>query len=114
MENILMTPDGKRVKINTGEDIKLYDAPSNPPNTGTTYTRGTDLYAHKARSGAWYFYTSYWSMWQGEESSLELISEDEAKTFVLERAGLTGHGTLSGGEKERALAIWPDIFEETA
>jgi hypothetical protein len=112
MEQILMTPEGKRVKINTKTDKCLYDAPHNPPNTGTDYTRGTDLYAHKARSGQWYFYTYYWSMWQGEGSNLELISEDEAKDFVLERAGRTDYGIEV--DDADILAIWPDIFEETA
>jgi hypothetical protein len=112
MEQILMTPDGKRVKINTKEDRCLYDAPQNPSNTGTTYTRGTDLYAHKARSGNWYFYKYHWSMWQGEESALHLITEDEAKDFVIEHAGLTQYGIKV--DDENILSIWPDIFEETA
>jgi len=113
-ELILMTPDGKRVKADMKTDVCLYDAPHNPPNTGTAYTRGTDLYAHKARSGQWYFYTYHWSMWQGEESGYGLISEDEAQTFILEKAGLSGHGALSDNEADRARSIWPDIFEETA
>lgn len=111
---ILMTPEGKRVKIEPVEDVKLYDAPNNPPNTGTAYTRGIDLYAHRARSGQWYFYKYRWTLWQGEESGYTLIDEDEAKTFILEKAGLDGHGALSDSEQERAASIWPDIFEETA
>ena len=113
-ELILMTPDEKRVKANMKEDVCLYDAPHNPPNTGTAYTRGVDLYAHKARSGQWYFYTYQWSMWQGEDSSHELISEGEAKNFILEKAGRAGYESLSDGEEKRARSIWPDIFEETA
>ncbi|MBN1892329.1 MAG: hypothetical protein JW780_06060 [Clostridiales bacterium] len=112
----LRTPDGKIVKIDPGEDVRLYDAPHNPPNTGTSYTRGTDLYAHKARSGKWYFYKYHWSMWQGEGSSYELISDDEAIDFLIDKAGDSSYwGSLGEGEKEKAIEIFGrDIFEETA
>ena len=114
-EYTLRTDDNKIVKINPTEDVQLYDAPRNPPNTGTEYTRGTDLYSHKARSGNWYFYTDSWSMWQGEEGGYSLISDDEAAEFLIDKAGLSGHGALSDTEKARAIEIFArDIFEETA
>jgi hypothetical protein len=111
---VLMTPDGKKVAIDMNVDACLFEAPRNPPDTETRYTRGTDLYAHKARSGNWYFYTFSWSMWQGEESVYTLVDEDEARALVLERAGKSGWEALSDAEKRRTIAIWPDIFDETA
>lgn len=110
---ILMTPDQKKVVITPDKDICLYDAPHNPPNTGTTYTTGVDLFAHKARSGKMYFYTYSWSMWQGSPSCYELITEDRAKDFIVRKAGMSEYG-LSKHEMEQAERIWPDIFEETA
>jgi len=113
-ESILMTPEGKKVKINMKEDMRLYDAPHNPPNTGTRYTSGTDLFAHKARSGNWYFYEYQWSMWQGTEPSINLVTEEEAKEFIVRKAGKAGHDELGRHERELAESIWPDIFEEDA
>lgn len=114
MEKILMTPEGKKVKINPREDQCLYDAPHNPPNTGTRYTAGTDLFVHKARSGTLYFYEYHWSMWQGTEPSFNLITDQEARDFVLRKAGMGGHDELGPSEKELAESIWPNLFEEDA
>lgn len=109
---LLMTPEGKKIQVNPS-DLCLYTAPRNPPNTGTMYTQGTDLYMHKARSGKQYFYTYHWSMWQGSEDVYALVSEDEAKQFVLHRA--TEHGYIANGvEVEDCEALWPRLFEEDA
>jgi hypothetical protein len=110
---ILTTPEDKKVKINQEKDALLYDAPANPPNTGTTYTDGTDLYAHRARSGAVYFYTKSWSMWQGVETTYELLSEEEARQFIIDRAGGTDY--IRGGvDAENAEKYLPGIFMEDA
>ncbi|KKN12187.1 hypothetical protein LCGC14_1019100 [marine sediment metagenome] len=114
MANILRTPEGKKVAINTNADTCLFGAPKNPPNTGTKYTSGTDLYAHKARSGKMYFYTYSWSMWQGTQASYKLLSEQEAREFLLCRAGKLGHEGLSGREEELAKETFPGIFDEDA
>ncbi|MDD5510659.1 MAG: hypothetical protein PHI12_07615 [Dehalococcoidales bacterium] len=113
MVHILMTPENKKVAINIDTDACLFDAPHNPPNTGTRYTSGVDLYAHKARSGKLYFYTYSWSMWQGTESNFHLISDEEAKQFLLEKAGYANYG-LSPGEREGALGFFPNLFDEDA
>jgi len=110
---VMKTPEGKRV-VTSEKDVCLYSAPRNPPNTGTRYTAGTDLFAHRAKSGKLYFYTYSWSMWQGEEPEYTLVSEEKAKEFILKRAGLTGWPEISNTEKEKILEIWPDFFEETA
>jgi hypothetical protein len=111
---ILRTPEGKIVRVNTETDEKLYEAPRNPPNTGTAYTRGTDLYRHVARSGKAYYYLLHWSMWQGEEPSLELISEEKAKNFLIDKAGASGWAKLTEEEMKRAEKLFPGIFEESA
>jgi hypothetical protein len=110
---ILMTPENKKVVINLSTDTCLFDAPHNPSNTGTRYTSGTDLYTHKARSGNNYYYKYHWSMWQGTESHYELITDEEAKQFLLEKASLADYG-LSQGEIDRALEFFPDLFDEDA
>jgi len=106
--------DGKTIVIDPRTDECIYEAPMNPPNTGTRYTRGTDLYLHRTRSGRKVFYLKRWSMWQGEETSYELISEEEAKNFFLERLGMSGWMHPSEEEIQRALELWPDLMEETA
>jgi len=114
MSIVLMTPEGKKVVITRSTDEQLYDAPNNPPNTGTRYTAGTDLYAHKARSGTWYYYTYTWSMWQGTEDEYALITEDEAREFILRKASDAGHGRLSDDERETCEKHFPGIFDEDA
>jgi len=83
MVKILKTPDGKRVKINPPTDICLYESPENPPNTGTVYTRGSDLFAHRARSSTWYFYIVHWSMWQGGRRKISISFGGLRKKFYI-------------------------------
>lgn len=110
---VLTTPEGKKV-VTDEKDVCLYSSARNPPNTGTAYTRGKDLYAHRAKSGKLYFYTYSWSMWQGEGHTYRLITEEEAQEFLLSRAELSDWNSISPAEKEKILEIWPDFFEETA
>jgi len=111
---LLMTPEGKKVQVSIREDTCLYDAPHNPPNTGTAYTSGTNLYYHKARSGKGYYYTYFWSMWQGTEDHYELITEEEAKTFILERATTSGY-IGSGVNDNVCCELWGNnFFDEDA
>lgn len=112
MAEILMTPEGKKVAINPREDVEIYSAPHNPPNTGTAYTAGTDLRAHKARSGKVYFYTYYWSMWEGSHESYALLTEEEAKQFLLSKAQGSGYNGLRN--TDRALEYFPDLLDEDA
>ena len=114
MKRVLITKEQKRVIVDIQTDSCLYKSPVNPPNTGTDYTRGTDLYAHRARSGNMYFYLRHWSLWQGEGSNLELISRDEAENFLLEKAGLSGFAAMEESEIEKAIELGFDLFEETA
>jgi hypothetical protein len=111
---LLMTPEGKKITVRTDSDHCLYNAPYNPPNTGTNYTAGTDLYHHRARSGNEYYYTRSWSMWQGSEDSYELITEDAAKAFILERACRAGY-VGQGVKQEACEEHWgEDFFNEDA
>ena len=114
MKRVLITPDSKRVVVDITTDVCLYQSPVNPPNTGTDYTRGTDLYAHKARSGNFYFFKSHWSLWQREDDSLELISRSEAESFLVEKASLVGHGSLDDSEIALISDFSFDIFQESA
>jgi hypothetical protein len=114
MSIVLKTPEGKKVVVNIQTDNCLYEAPHNPPNTGTTYTRGTDYYAHKARSGTMYFYSYSWSMWQGEEQRYQLMTDEEMREALIDAAGLSGPARMSDGEKEDIENYFPGIFDEDA
>jgi hypothetical protein len=110
---LLMTPEGKKVVVDLKGDATLYDAPHNPPNTGTRYTSGTDLMVHKARSGNNYFYTYSWSMWQGSEDSYTLLTENEAREFILTRSQMAGH-IANGVNESICLEYFPNLFDEDA
>ena len=115
MSIVLMTPEGKKVVVNLNTDNCLYDSPHNPPNTGTRYTSGLDLYAHKARSGKMYYYSYSWSMWQGHEAEYNLMTDDEMKHALIARAGEAGYGRMSDGEREDIEQnYFPGIFDEDA
>ena len=115
MRRVLMTQDDKKVVIDTKSDDCLYSSPVNPPNTGTTYTRGSNLYAHKARSGNIYFYFHHWSMWQGSEDSYCLCTKQEAEEFLLEKLGNSGWDSLEESEAEQAEKDYGfELLTETA
>lgn len=70
--------DGSRVILSYQNDTVLYKAPQNPPNTRSTYTKGTDLLVHDTKNHGPVFYKYHWSMWQGSESWYEMITKEEA------------------------------------
>ena len=111
MATMLITKDGKRMKI-SDDDPCLFKSPMNPPNTGTRYTTGSDLYAHTTKNGNVYFYLYNWSMWQGSEASYEIISKDEAEEFVIMKMG-SFYGP-SSEELDFCKRFRLNIDEETA
>ena len=113
-KHVLRTHDSKKVVIDVSKDVTLYSAPVNPPNTGSQYTRGTDLLAHTARSGNVYFYLYRWSMWQGSEDAFELCSKTTAEEFLTKKAGLSGWAAIDEHEIEKAKEFGIDLLEETA
>jgi hypothetical protein len=114
MTVVLKTPEGKKVVVDIVKDNYLYEAPHNPPNTGTRYTSGTDLYAHKARSGTIYYYSHSWSMWEGTEAEFHLMTDEEMKNALIDRASEAGYGRMSDSEREDIETYFPGIFEEDA
>ena len=111
---VLLTAKNKKVVVNLKTDICLYDAPHNPPNTGTRYTSGTDYYAHKARSGNVYYYSYSWSMWQGTNEHYELVEPENMRLELIRLAGLPYPAELSDNEIELANEYFPGIFNEDA
>jgi len=112
---VLRTPEnGKKVVVNTSHDVCLYEAPHNPPNTGTRYTAGTDLYAHKARSGKVYYYSHSWSMWQGSEPEYCLMTDEEMREALVDHASDAGPGSITDTERERIEEYFPGLFVEDA
>jgi len=115
MALILLTGNGKRVEVVMDKDLCLYRSPVNPPNTGTTYTRGTHLYAHVTRKGNVFYYKHSWSMWQEEEDSLYLVSKEEAIEFLQAKAASSGWDSIDRSEAERIVEHFEEnIFEEDA
>lgn len=115
MKRVLLTENKERVIIDMKNDDCLYSAPVNPPNTGTTYTRGTDLYAHTAQSGKVYYYAYSWSIWQGEESQINLLTKEEAEEFLIDKLSLTGYGLLDEDEAKRISDKYGlELLTETA
>ena len=114
MSIVLKTPDGKKVVVDISHDECLYSSPHNPPNTGTRYTAGTDLYAHRARSGTTYYYSPFWSMWQGTEAEFNLLTSDEMKELLVNHASDAGPGSMSTNEIATAEKHFPGIFDEDA
>ncbi len=109
------TADGKVVVLDTGKDEVLYKAPVNPPNSGKRYTRGTDLLAHRAKSGAVYFYLLHWSMWLGESERIELVSHSQAEEFLFEKCAEPGCGHLKYEDAMRLNEQYGfRLYEETA
>lgn len=78
----LKTIDGKRVSVE--RLIEAARTHRNPPNTGTKYTQGNDLYFVKSKNGEMYFFKYFWSMWQGVESNWTPISIDDAEELFNE------------------------------
>jgi len=114
MSVVLMTPEQKRVVVNLSADECLYESPHNLPATGPPFSSGTDLYAHMAQSGAIYYYTYAWSMKKGSKSEFNLLSEEDAKKFLIERAGLAGYEHLISKKDEKFEKYFPGIFDEDA
>src|SRR3982751_340776 len=88
MKKVFRNENDKLVVLNTKYDEQLYDSPQNPPNTGTRYTAGTDLYVHVTKNDKQeYYYKYHWSMWQGTEAEIEVISKEEATQFLIDCVG---------------------------
>lgn len=104
-----------RVILNPAHDEKLYAAPINPPNTGTRFTSGIDLYLHIAQSGKEYYYTHAWSMWQGSTDEYELISKEAAIGFFESCMSSGSHWVQpSQGEIDRVNELGFEMDVETA
>lgn len=54
------------------------------------------------------------ALWQDDQEGCELVSEDEAKDLILNKAILTGWAGLSDYDIETIEAKWPNLFEEDA
>ena len=102
---ILQTPDGENVVVSTDSDVSLYKAPRYPANTKRKHAAGTDIYAHKARSGTWYFYTYSWSMWRS--AGYLLITPTDARDRLIGLAGLSGYGRMNDNEMQKAEQYFP-------
>ena len=114
MSVVLMTPEQKKVVVNLSADECLYKSPRNLPTAGSLFSSGVDLYAHTAQSGAIYYYTCAWSMLEGAKSEFNLITEESAKKFLIERAGLAGFDYLLYKKREKFEKFTPSAFEEDA
>lgn len=46
---IIRSEDGTKHTADPEKDVRVYNAPVNPPSTGTRHTIGTDLYVRKPK-----------------------------------------------------------------
>lgn len=114
MSVVLMTPNLKKVVVNLSADECLYESPRDLSPKGSPVSSNVDLYAHKAQSGTIYYYTCAWSMMENSKSEINLVSEEAAKKFLIERAGLAGYEYLIQKNSEKFEKYFPGIFEEDA
>jgi len=112
MRKVFFEPDGTTWIANTKKDEVLYESPVNPPNTGTEYTRGTDLYIHKTKSHGDKFFFYHWSMWQGEEENIVSITKERAQEFLFSVMG--DYWDFPSDADKEFLAKYGFTFEETA
>jgi len=114
VKKIVTEEDGTRWIADTQTDEALYTAPHNPPNTGSAYTRGTDLFVHKTRSHGLRYYTRGWSMWQGEQPDIIVpITREEAEKFLVSHVG--DYWNFPSDEENTKLKEYGfDILQETA
>lgn len=87
MTKVFRTEDGARYVVDIQKDTALYKAPENPPNTGSRYTSGIDLYVHETAHHGPQFYKYHWSMWQGSEDYYVPVSKEEATQFLEDMTG---------------------------
>ena len=112
MKHVFKSEQGT-VVLDSSKDTQLYESPHNPPNTGSTYTRGTDLYAHRSRKGNVFFYLIHWSMWQGEETRIQPIDLAEATSFL--RAAVGDYWNFGDDDNVKACREFGiELLEETA
>ena len=79
---VIKLDDGSRVMLYYRNDIVLYNTPQNP-----TYTKGTDLLVHDTKKHGSVFYKYHWSMRRGPESWYEMVTKEEAVSFLEEMVG---------------------------
>ncbi|MCX6690523.1 MAG: hypothetical protein NTW33_00380 [Methanoregula sp.] len=106
---VLKTPDGEDVVVSINSDVCLYKAPTNSPFTERRDTVGNDIYAHKARSGAIYFYIYSWSTRQ--PAGYSLLTADEVRDRLINLASLSGWSRLNSNEMKTAERYFPGIFK---
>jgi hypothetical protein len=113
MTRIIRLDDGTRYVADIKKDVQLYNAPSNPPNTGSKYTSGIDLHVHVTKKHGPQFYKYHWSMWQGTESWYQPVSRDEAIEF-LEDMSDDYNGFPDEDDLELLKEYGIDLVQETA
>lgn len=95
--------NGKLLRLDTDGDECLYES-----TRDLDVDVGEDLYRHVAKSGKVYYYLLCWC--RGESDKIKIISEAEARDFIISKA----NEGFTEGEVKRFEEIFPGIFEETA
>jgi hypothetical protein len=113
LTKIIRLEDGTKYVASPKKDVHVYAAPQNPPNTGSRYTSGTDLYAHATTKHGYQFYLYDWSMWQGSEDKIIHVTKDEAIKF-LESVSGDYNGFPDSDDLEELKEYGIDLAEETA
>lgn len=104
--------DNYRYVLNTKTDECIYNENRTNPD-GRSNTRGSDLYAHKGKNGKIIFYSLSWSMWQGEYSSIEVLTKEQAENFLIQATKSDVWGYPYDEEDEELLKKYDlNILEE--
>ena len=109
------TAEWRTLALDPAKDTPIYRSPRNGPDDNRPAPdRGTDLFAHTAKSGSVYYYLWHWSQRSNETNICQLTTEDSAKQFIREQCGGSASATgldhdapevyLPG--KDRAVVKW--------
>ena len=84
------TAEWRTLALDPANDTPIYRSPRNGPDeNGPAHDRGTDLFAHTAKSGSVYYYLWHWSLIQNETNICQLTTEESAKLFIRDQCGGT-------------------------
>jgi len=97
--------EGKLVLLNTRTDECLY---SGHWVSGKEENRFDELYLHKTKNGKIVFYVAHVTFWQGERNSIDVLSENEVQSWIVD------YYSYLGDDEIKRLAQLGFKVQETA
>ncbi|MBO3801786.1 MAG: hypothetical protein JTT12_05660 [Candidatus Brockarchaeota archaeon] len=106
-KHIFRTEDQKKIVLDPDQDISVYE------EDRAFKERGTDLYLHITKKNNKVFYLLHWTTNEHEPDRIEIVTEEEARTFFELKTQIVGFGYPTDKEIQYAQELWHDLFEET-